>query len=473
MASAPAEEDATPPSAAGRIEAGSTVTLKGTSLHGTVESLSPDGKGAFAIFGNVRMKVLVADLSLSGADTRTDSPVQRGSQGIYDTRTEVKQDLDLRGLTGDEALPLVDKFIDTAVLAGASPRRHHSWERNGGPQEKDFRISLGTSPGPIIPPRRMERRWSRSNHRRASGRVTYENDHEDPDCQPGEIAVRVMRTCREMGIRTVAVFSEADRSMPHVLMADEAYFVGAAPSRDSYLRMDRILEAAATSGAEAIHPGYGFLAENEEFAQAVADAGLIFIGPTPQSIRTMGDKTEARKVVSKAGVPIVPGTIEPLESEEEAKSFCAEQGFPVLIKAAAGGGGKGMRIVRRAEDFPSLFRSARSEAQSSFGTGGSTSRNTSTTRAILSFKSSRTPAVIPFIWASGVLNPAATSKSDRGNSQCDCGRTAQEGDGGDRSERGARVRLRQCRDDRIPCGPGPAFLFSRDEYPTSGGTSDH
>jgi acetyl-CoA carboxylase biotin carboxylase subunit len=185
----------------------------------------------------------------------------------------------------------------------------------------------------------------------------------------GEIAVRIMRTCKEMDIRTVAVFSEADRLMPHVLMADEAYLLGPPPSRESYLRVDRILDVARSCGADAIHPGYGFLSENEDFAEAVTRAGLIFIGPSASSIRAMGDKTEARRIVSRAGVPIVPGTAESVETAEAAEEFCRAHGFPVLIKAAAGGGGKGMRIVRRKEDLVSLLGAARSEARSSFGDG--------------------------------------------------------------------------------------------------------
>jgi len=182
----------------------------------------------------------------------------------------------------------------------------------------------------------------------------------------GEIAIRVMRTCKEMGITTVAVYSDADRKMPHVLAADEAYHIGPAPARESYLSIERLLDAAIRSKADAIHPGYGFLSENEDFAQAVQDAGLIFIGPRPESIRAMGDKTEARKLMRAAGVPIVPGT-DVLDSVTEAQTFCEKYGFPVLIKAAAGGGGKGMRVVETMSDLASLFRAAQSESTSAFG----------------------------------------------------------------------------------------------------------
>ncbi len=183
----------------------------------------------------------------------------------------------------------------------------------------------------------------------------------------GEIALRIIRTCKEMGITSVAVFSDVDRTMPHVLQADEAYPIGPAPSNQSYLVIDRILDAARTSHADAIHPGYGFLSENATFAQRVADAGFIFIGPAPASIRAMGDKTEARKLVQKANVPTVPGTLGAVTSEAEAAKFCKSVDFPVLIKAAAGGGGKGMRIVHDAAAFGAAFSSAQSEARSAFG----------------------------------------------------------------------------------------------------------
>lgn len=183
----------------------------------------------------------------------------------------------------------------------------------------------------------------------------------------GEIAVRVIRGCHERGIDTVAVFSEADREAMHVRMARQAVCIGPAPSSESYLRADVILEVAQATGADAIHPGYGFLSENAGFARAVKKAGLIWIGPPPASIDAMGSKTASRQLMAAAGVPIVPGTTEPLASVEEAEQVAAEIGFPVMLKAAAGGGGKGMRRVLRAEDLPSAFRAARSEAASSFG----------------------------------------------------------------------------------------------------------
>jgi acetyl-CoA carboxylase, biotin carboxylase subunit len=182
----------------------------------------------------------------------------------------------------------------------------------------------------------------------------------------GEIAVRVMRTCREMNIRTVGIYSDADRTAPHVRFADEAYHVGPAPSVDSYLRIDRVLEVARRSGAEAIHPGYGFLAENPEFARACAHAGVVFIGPPVAAMELMGSKTASRRAVMKAGLPVVPGTDHNLESIEEVRRIADEIGFPVMLKASAGGGGKGLRRVASSADLESAYRNASSEAQNAF-----------------------------------------------------------------------------------------------------------
>lgn len=183
----------------------------------------------------------------------------------------------------------------------------------------------------------------------------------------GEIAVRIMRTCRELGIRAIAVYSDADRTKPHVLMADHAVRLGPAPSRESYLRMDALIAAAHAAGADAVHPGYGFLSENAAFASLVREEGLIWIGPPAEAIRAMGDKTAARALMQRAGVPTVPGTDGPVDSVDQAEAFCATAGFPVLIKAAAGGGGKGMRIVRSVAELPHQIDHARSEARSAFG----------------------------------------------------------------------------------------------------------
>ena len=183
----------------------------------------------------------------------------------------------------------------------------------------------------------------------------------------GEIAVRVIRACREMGIPTVAVYSEADRAALHVRLADEARPIGPAPSRESYLSIDRVLEAAEASGAEAVHPGYGFLAENAAFARACEETGLIFIGPRSETIALMGEKTAARREAVAAGVPVVPGTLEPLADEETIARESARIGFPIMLKAAAGGGGKGMRLVEAAGGLPSALARARSEAKGAFG----------------------------------------------------------------------------------------------------------
>lgn len=183
----------------------------------------------------------------------------------------------------------------------------------------------------------------------------------------GEIALRVMRSCREMGIVSVAVFSEADRASRHVFYADEAYCIGGAASQESYLNGDRILEVARGCGADAIHPGYGFLSENASFARKCGEAGIIFIGPAAETIELMGDKISARRTMIEAGVPVVPGTQQNLVSADEAVEVCRRIGFPVMLKASQGGGGKGMRLVRREADVREAFEAARSEAMASFG----------------------------------------------------------------------------------------------------------
>jgi acetyl-CoA carboxylase biotin carboxylase subunit len=185
----------------------------------------------------------------------------------------------------------------------------------------------------------------------------------------GEIALRVIRACRELGLQTVAVYSEADRDSLHVRFADDDVCIGPAPSRDSYLNIPRLIAAAEITGADAIHPGYGFLAENAEFAETCAASNVTFIGPTPEQIRVMGDKAAARNAMAAAGVPIIPGTTGPIDDADEALVFAREIGFPVIIKAAAGGGGKGMRVARDPDDFGRSFQLARSEALSAFGNG--------------------------------------------------------------------------------------------------------
>src|SRR5690242_15594140 len=183
----------------------------------------------------------------------------------------------------------------------------------------------------------------------------------------GEIAIRIIRACRELGVKPVAIYSEPDAESLHVRMADEAVCVGPAASRESYLRIDSIVAAALAVKAEAIHPGYGFLAESAEFARAVTAAGLTFIGPSAEAMEIMGSKTSARRAAVEAGVPIVPGTVEPLTSFEDASATAEKFGYPVMLKAAAGGGGKGMRLVTNSADLRSAFETAQAEAAAAFG----------------------------------------------------------------------------------------------------------
>jgi acetyl-CoA carboxylase biotin carboxylase subunit len=183
----------------------------------------------------------------------------------------------------------------------------------------------------------------------------------------GEITIRVIRACKELGVATVAVYSEADRAALHVRAADEAYCIGPASSRESYLRYDKILEVAARSGADAIHPGYGFLSENAEFAEACAAQGVTFIGPNPRAIRVMGNKTTSRVAVYEMGVPLVPGMRENLTSEAQALAWADQIGLPLMMKAAAGGGGKGLRQILRREDVAASYHAAKSESLAAFG----------------------------------------------------------------------------------------------------------
>ncbi len=182
----------------------------------------------------------------------------------------------------------------------------------------------------------------------------------------GEIAVRVIRACRDLEIPTVAIFSDADRQSFHVILADEAYNIGPSPSKESYLNVDKILETIKMSGADAVHPGYGFLSENAEFAERVTKMGVTFIGPTPENIRAMGDKLSARKLMQEADVPTVPGSAGSVKTVEEAEVIAKQIGLPIIIKASAGGGGKGMRIVHTMNELASAFRAARSEGLNYF-----------------------------------------------------------------------------------------------------------
>jgi acetyl-CoA carboxylase biotin carboxylase subunit len=183
----------------------------------------------------------------------------------------------------------------------------------------------------------------------------------------GEIAMRVLRACREMGITSITVYSDADRTALHAYYADEVYYIGGAAASESYLRIDKIIDVAKSSGAEAIHPGYGFLAENTEFARACEEAGIVFIGPTSQAIELLGDKIASKRTMSRAGIPVIPGSDGALENETQAMAMVEDIGFPVLIKAAGGGGGKGMRVVRSRGELVGAIKQATSEARSAFG----------------------------------------------------------------------------------------------------------
>ncbi|MDT4951198.1 MAG: acetyl-CoA/propionyl-CoA carboxylase, biotin carboxylase, biotin carboxyl carrier protein, partial [Pseudonocardiales bacterium] len=185
----------------------------------------------------------------------------------------------------------------------------------------------------------------------------------------GEIAVRVIRACRDAGYTSVAVYADPDRDALHVRMADEAFALGGTTPGDSYLVIEKVIDAATKSGADAVHPGYGFLSENADFAQAVLDVGLTWIGPSPQSIRDLGDKVTARHIATRAGAPLVPGTKDPVSGAAEVIAFAEEHGLPIAIKAAFGGGGRGLKIARKKEEIADLYESAVREAVSAFGRG--------------------------------------------------------------------------------------------------------
>ncbi|MDA0240046.1 MAG: ATP-grasp domain-containing protein, partial [Proteobacteria bacterium] len=183
----------------------------------------------------------------------------------------------------------------------------------------------------------------------------------------GEIACRIIRSARRLGVRTIAVYSEADRDAPHVDMASDAILIGPPPALDSYLNIDRILDAIDETGADAVHPGYGFLSENAEFAEILAEEGVAFIGPNPHAIRIMGDKIESKKLAEEIGVSTVPGTSEPVQDLDQVRIIAAEIGYPVMVKASAGGGGKGMRLVMEESQLEEGLRASTAEAEASFG----------------------------------------------------------------------------------------------------------
>ena len=292
----------------------------------------------------------------------------------------------------------------------------------------------------------------------------------------GEIAVRIIRTCRELGMEAVAVYSDADASALHVRLADEAVHLGPAPAGDDYLRMERLVEAARSTGCDAIHPGYGFLAERSAFARAVEAAGLVFVGPPSASIQALGDKLHARRFAREAGVPVVPGTLQPakVDRPDEVASIVAEAneiGFPLLVKAAAGGGGRGMRRVATSAELPAALAAGSREAADAFGDGAVyLEREIVPARHIevqlLGDAAGRVIAIgerdcsiqrrHQKLVEEGPA-PGLTARERRSLHDARC------------AGRGAR-RAGECRDRRVPALPGRIVLLPRGEHPPPGGT---
>ena len=227
----------------------------------------------------------------------------------------------------------------------------------------------------------------------------------------GEIALRVIHACRELGITTVAVHSTADRDSLHVVYADEAICIGPPPSTDSYLKLASIIPAAEITGADAVHPGYGFLAENAHFAEVLGECNIAWIGPQPETIRLMGDKAAARRQAIAANVPVLPGSEEPLANAAEAERRASEVGYPVILKASAGGGGRGMRVVHKAEEWPASSPPPATRRRRPSATARSTWRSTSPSRATSSSRSSATPTATSSTWASGSARSSAATRS--------------------------------------------------------------
>ena len=288
----------------------------------------------------------------------------------------------------------------------------------------------------------------------------------------GEIAVRVIRACRDMGIATAAVYSECDRAALHVRMADEAWPVGPSPPRESYLRIDAIIDAARRAGADAVHPGYGFLAENEDFAAACRDSGITFIGPTPEAIALMGSKTAARQAAIAAGVPVVPGTEQPLAEDTpdaDVLAVATAIGYPLMLKAVAGGGGKGMRMVASPVDLPGALRAARSEAQSAFGDGAVyLERRIMAPRHIeVQLLGDHHGTVVPFVERECSIQRRHQKVLEESPSPVVSADL--------RRRRGSRRTrwLHQRRYHRVPARRRRLVLFSRDEYAAAGRAPDY
>src|SRR4029077_16690269 len=284
-----------------------------------------------------------------------------------------------RGFRAASGRPWADRVAATAPRVGRGEEREHGRQgpRRGlhvrGPQVRDRR----QRPVGAVRPRHLPARSPALPQPVPAPGELRDSEIQDgmPDLKRvlvanrGEIALRIIRACHEEGVESVAVYSDADRLSPHVRAATRAVALGAPPASESYLNIPKLIAAARDTGCQAIHPGYGFLSERAPFAAAVRDAGLTFVGPSPEAIKAMGDKTEARRRMKQAGVPIVPGLTSPLRDAAEAAREAERIGFPVLFKAAAGGGGKGMRLVRTREESASAFEGARSEALKSFGDG--------------------------------------------------------------------------------------------------------
>ena len=290
----------------------------------------------------------------------------------------------------------------------------------------------------------------------------------------GEVAMRIIFACRELGIKTVAVYSEADENSLHVRFADEDVCIGPARSADSYLNVPAVISAAEITGADAIHPGYGFLSESAYLAEVCEACHIRFIGPDPQVIRLMGDKARARRVMKKAGVPILPGSDGPIESEEKALKLAKDIGYPVIVKATAGGGGRGMRVVRAPAELSHAVKTAQREAEAAFGVGD-----------VYIEKYVESPRHIEFqvlgdhygvghpSRRARVLDPAPSPEAHRGVAVAGAQREDAQADGRHRHRRGEGRAVHQRRHVRVPDGSGGPLLFHGSEHAAAGRASGH